>query len=107
MIYTGIVAGANLSGDLKDPATAIPKGTLLAIIMTYISYVFYTVMLGASAIREASGNVTQYLYPNETSYTDCPTYDSCDYGLLRSTQVRFLLNRLNCFAEQSALRKLN
>ncbi len=28
---TGIVAGANLSGDLKDPATAIPKGKFLCI----------------------------------------------------------------------------
>merc|ERR1711892_1567917 len=45
---TGIVAGANLSGDLKDPATAIPKGTLGAIVLTYVTYVVYGIMVGCT-----------------------------------------------------------
>ncbi|KAK3849934.1 hypothetical protein Pcinc_043333 [Petrolisthes cinctipes] len=64
---TGIVAGANLSGDLKDPAVAIPKGTLAAIGTTFITYMIYPVLIGAATMRDASGNTTLYqLYRNQT-----------------------------------------
>lgn len=52
---TGIQAGANISGDLKDPAKSIPKGTILALaisILTYGSFVFF---VGGASLRDASG----------------------------------------------------
>ncbi|TRY67544.1 hypothetical protein TCAL_09074 [Tigriopus californicus] len=58
---TGIVAGANLSGDLRDPGEAIPKGTLTAIGMTYVTYMLYAVLIGSVYLPEASGIESEYL----------------------------------------------
>lgn len=54
---TGILAGANISGDLKDPQVAIPKGTLWAILLTTLSYLLMAVMVGATVMRDATGDV--------------------------------------------------
>lgn len=42
---TGITAGANMSGDLKDPATSIPKGTIMAIAFTSVVYMVQLVLM--------------------------------------------------------------
>jgi hypothetical protein len=49
---TGITAGANMSGDLKNPARAIPWGTILAILFTAAVYVAQFVLMAGSASRE-------------------------------------------------------
>ncbi|XP_073989263.1 sodium potassium chloride cotransporter [Rhodnius prolixus] len=75
---TGIQAGANISGDLKDPAEAIPKGTLLALGLSMFSYGLFVVFAGGAALRDASGNITQLA---SNTYTACALTDSCEYGL--------------------------
>ncbi|ESO00676.1 hypothetical protein HELRODRAFT_157349 [Helobdella robusta] len=52
---TGILAGANISGDLRDPQMAIPKGTLLAIIITTIIYLLIAWITGLCVKRDANG----------------------------------------------------
>lgn len=46
---------------LQDPGSAIPKGTLLAIGITFVTYIVYPFMLAGSVIRDASGNHVVYV----------------------------------------------
>lgn len=86
---TGIQAGANISGDLKDPATAIPKGTFLALLISMISYLIFVFFAGFAAIRDASGNVADLI---NGTLTNCSETYSCEWGLFNSYQMMTLMS---------------
>ncbi|XP_057270439.1 solute carrier family 12 member 3 isoform X5 [Pezoporus wallicus] len=89
---TGILAGANISGDLKDPAVAIPKGTLMAIFWTTLSYLVLSATIGACVVRDASGSLNDSVVLGSLgceglactfgwNFTGCTQRQSCRYGL--------------------------
>ncbi|KAI8936005.1 hypothetical protein NX059_007508 [Plenodomus lindquistii] len=48
----GILAGASMSGDLKHPSKAIPKGTLYGVGLTFVLYTMVVFAMAASMARE-------------------------------------------------------
>uniref|UniRef100_A0A8C9A262 Solute carrier family 12 member 3 n=1 Tax=Prolemur simus TaxID=1328070 RepID=A0A8C9A262_PROSS len=100
---TGILAGANISGDLKDPAVAIPKGTLMAIFWTTVSYLAISATIGSCVVRDASGVLNDTVTPGwgaceglacgyGWNFTECSRQHSCHYGLINYYQTMSMVS---------------
>ncbi|XP_032139831.1 solute carrier family 12 member 3 isoform X2 [Sapajus apella] len=100
---TGILAGANISGDLRDPAIAIPKGTLMAIFWTTISYLAISATIGSCVVRDASGVLNDTVTPGwgaceglacgyGWNFTECAQQHSCRYGLINYYQTMSMVS---------------
>ena len=85
---TGILAGVNISGDLKDVHKAVPKGTLLAILISTLVYVMLAWFVGACVEREALGLVHNAVNATNGSLVSCLSQE-CQYGLLNDFQVLY------------------
>ena len=88
---TGILAGANISGDLKDPQTAVPKGTLMAIIISTIVYIGFVWMLGGSTAREMIVTLGCTGISSNISVNATCVPSVMKYGLLHDVQVSHLI----------------
>lgn len=103
---TGIMAGANISGDLTNPQKAIPKGTLIAVAFTTFIYLLLIVSTGSTSLRDADGLNLPTLMGGfwNTSIDNLPPLEStavfgsyyaptcsinrtCPYGLLNYFQI--------------------
>uniref|UniRef100_A0A8B9KT37 Solute carrier family 12 member 3 n=1 Tax=Astyanax mexicanus TaxID=7994 RepID=A0A8B9KT37_ASTMX len=102
---TGILAGANISGDLKDPNVAIPRGTMLAIFWTTVSYLIISATIGSCVIRDASGSLNDTLMSGPGAedclglgcsygwnFSDCITNKTCTYGLSNYYQTMSMVS---------------
>ena len=102
---TGILAGVNISGDLKNPGYAIPKGTFTAVGLTTVVYIGLAWMIGACTLRDAFCDVKKAMSnitSNGTTLAPLQTItQECEYGLLHDLQVGSSNKILKLFLKQS------
>lgn len=90
---TGILAGANMSGDLAEPGRAIPQGTFAAILCMFLSYTV-VILVNAAAVQRPE-LVNNYQIMQHVCFwpylvfagTLCTTFSSALSGLVGTARV--------------------
>ena len=93
-MVTGIFAGSGMSGDLRDPSKAIPRGTIWSIVTSSASYILVVIFLGCSFVRygDTKGNLFLHYQDVCANPADCPNGLVNDYHTMTVTSLhRFLI----------------
>ncbi|EMP29135.1 Solute carrier family 12 member 1 [Chelonia mydas] len=96
------ISVAGMEWEAKDPQAAIPKGTMLAILITSVAYLGVAICVAACVVRDATGNtndtVVSGMNCNGSSactlgydFSSCKAQE-CRYGLMNNFQVMSMVS---------------